>query len=180
MTFLQWIKKHKNDSEATQLLADIIISDSNKPKRCKYMNKWIEYLETKKSKKNLVKAFRQVWKRYSIQTKLNALGESAKRTDEFLAEFKGKKKDTVLFSKIISTLEKLNWNVTKEKNWLYLANNDWDQIFFRPSESGKGFIILSEYAPPELIPYGASGADIRGRLAHILEFNEAYRLKYHE
>jgi len=80
----------------------------------------------------------------------------------------------------MSILESLKWEITKEKEWLYLANNDWDQIFFRPSESGKGFIILSEYSPPELIPYGASNSEIRGRIAHTLEFNEAYRLKYHE
>ena len=80
----------------------------------------------------------------------------------------------------MNTFEALKWEVDKEKEWLYVATDGMDQIFFRPSESKKGFVILSEYSPPELIPYGASGSEIRSRIAHTLEFNEAYRLKYHE
>ena len=180
MTFLQWLKKHKNDSEQTKLLSDVILSDENKPKRCKKMNQWISYLKNKRTKWETIKAFHQVWKRYAIHTKLNEIGETVKRTDEFLSNFRGSKKDTILFTKIMTVLESLNWIVTKEKNWFYLAHNDWDQVFFRPSENGKGFVILSEYASPEFIPYNAITCDIRGRLAHLLEFNEAYRLKYHE
>ena len=180
MTFLQWLKKHKKDSEETELLAKIILHDKEKPKRCKQMSKWIDYLKAKNPEWETVRAFHQVWKRFSIHTKLTEIGEVAKRTDEFLDNFRGSKEDTILFTKIISVLENLGWEVTKEKNWLYLGHNDWDQIFFRPSENGRGFVILSEYSLPEFIPYEASSSDIQGRLAHLLEFNEAYRLKYHE
>jgi len=68
MTFLQWLKKHKNDSEETQILADVIILDKDKPKRCNCMDGWVNYLKTKKSKKDIIKVFRQVWKRFTIKT----------------------------------------------------------------------------------------------------------------
>jgi len=180
MTFLQWIKKHKNDSDETLILADIILSDEEKPKRCKSMDVWISYLKSKNQKENIIKMFHQVWKRFLIQTKLKELGESLKKTDKFLSSFVGEKKDAVLFSKIMSAFESLNWEVNKEKEWLYFADNGLDQVFFRPSESGNGFIVMSEYSPPELIPYNASSSEIKGRVAHILEFNEAYRLRYIE
>jgi len=180
MTFLQWIKKHKNDSDETLILANIILSDEEKPKRCKSVDKWVSYLKSKNAKDNVIKIFRLVWKRFTIQTKLNELGESLNKTDKFLSNFVGKKKDSILCFRIMNTFEVLKWEVDKEKEWLYVASDGMDQVFFRPSENKKGFIILSEYSSPELIPYGASCSEIGNRIAHTLEFNEAYRLKYHE
>ena len=83
MTFLQWIKKHKNDSEETKILADIILSDEEKPKRCKSADKWVSYLKSKNIKEGVIKVFRLVWKRFTIQTKLNELGENLNKTDKF-------------------------------------------------------------------------------------------------
>jgi uncharacterized protein YozE (UPF0346 family) len=180
MTFLQWLKKHKNDTEDTQRVAEIVLKDKDKPKRCKCMDKWTDYLQSRKADDELIKAFYQIWKRFAIQSRLEKLEGDSKKVGSFLDDFQGKKRDTVLFSKITKVFDDMKWEISKEKDWFYLASNHWDQIFFRPSENEKGFILLSEYAPPEMLLYGATEGDIKNRIAHLLEFNEAYKFKYHK
>jgi hypothetical protein len=122
--------------------------------------------------------FYEMWECYTKCSKIQTVSEKMKRAEKFLEEFKASKKDTILFKRIMTTLEGLGFDVKREDEWLYFAEVGSKEFYFMPSECGKGFNFAAQFAPIELIPYGSNCMFIHMKLVHLFEFNEAYRDKY--
>lgn len=180
MTFLQWMKKNKKKDDHVNSLYNMISSDKNKPKRCRSKSIWINYLNDKyKNDEQILAEFETIWKRYIVEAKLKEVKEAQEKIDQFLDNFKSSNKDVILFNRIMSAFCDLEWEVEKQKEWMFLAESlDFEQIIFRPHESGKGFVFMPEYSPQIIIPYDFTVREIKATIFHQTEFNEAYRQRY--